>query len=564
LASRGLYSKPVILDVISYFKLLDNYHEGTAVYRILNLPFLEIPDQDVATITLYSHKKTKSVFEALQELSLIPNLSETTRQRVAFLLALVQKHSGAARERGVCEIMISFLEDSGYLKHLVKTGGQDKIDLLNQFYQKLKAFEESTMEPFLKNFMQELNMELESGEEGKLKFDPETGPEMIKVMTIHGAKGLEFKYVFVVSMVDKRFPSIERKDPIELPEDLIKDIKPEGDVHLQEERRLFYVAMTRAKKELYFTSAEDYGGSRAKKLSRFLVELGYKDAEVKDSKENLLSAKKQKPTQRLKAKTQPQYLPSHFSYSQLAAFEKCPLQYKFNFILKVPIKGKSVFSFGKTMHGTLHDFLKLYSEKSNQKDLFGKNADNQMSFKTLSEFYEKNWIDEWYESKKQKEEYRKKGIEIIKDLWDKFEKDPPNILKINDQPALEMPFNLKIGGHTLYGVIDRIDDSKDGITIVDYKTGESKDKLDADSKEQLLIYQIAAQEVLHLRPQKLAYFYLNDGKMMSFLGTDNELETQKEKIIKEIEQIKNSEFDPTPGWQCQYCDFKDICDSAQK
>lgn len=564
LASRGLYSKPVILDVISYFKPLDNYHEGTAVYRILNLPFLEIPDQDVATITLYSHKKTKSVFEALQGLSLIPNLSETTRQRVAFLLALVQKHSGAARERGVCEIMISFLEDSGYLKHLVKTGGQDKIDLLNQFYQKLKAFEESTMEPFLKNFMQELNMELESGEEGKLKFDPETGPEMIKVMTIHGAKGLEFKYVFVVSMVDKRFPSIERKDPIELPEDLIKDIKPEGDVHLQEERRLFYVAMTRAKKELYFTSAEDYGGSRAKKLSRFLVELGYKDAEVKDSKENLLSAKKQKPTQRLKAKTQPQYLPSHFSYSQLAAFEKCPLQYKFNFILKVPIKGKSVFSFGKTMHGTLHDFLKLYSEKSNQKDLFGKNADNQMSFKTLSEFYEKNWIDEWYESKKQKEEYRKKGIEIIKDLWDKFEKDPPNILKINDQPALEMPFNLKIGGHTLYGVIDRIDDSKDGITIVDYKTGESKDKLDADSKEQLLIYQIAAQEVLHLRPQKLAYFYLNDGKMMSFLGTDNELETQKEKIIKEIEQIKNSEFDPTPGWQCQYCDFKDICDSAQK
>jgi len=564
LASRGLYSKPVILDVISYFKLLDNYHEGTAVYRILNLPFLEIPDQDIATITLYSHKKTKSVFEALQELSLIPSLSEITREKVAFLLALVKKHSTAAREKGVCEVMINFLEDSGYLKHLVKTGSQDKIDLLNQFYQKLKAFEESTMEPYLKNFMQELNMELESGEEGKLKFDPELGPEMIKVMTIHGAKGLEFKYVFVVSMVDKRFPSIERKDPIELPEDLIKDIKPEGDVHLQEERRLFYVAMTRAKKELYLTSAEDYGGSRAKKLSRFLVELGHKDAEVKDLKENPLTAKKQSPTQRLKAKTQPQYLPSHFSYSQLAAFEKCPLQYKFNFILKVPIKGKSVFSFGKTMHGTLHEFLKLYSEKSNQKDLFGKNADNKMSFKTLLDFYEKNWIDEWYESKKQKEEYYKKGIEIIKNFWDKFEQNPPNILKINDQPALEMPFNLKIGGHTLYGVIDRIDDPKDGITIVDYKTGESKDKLDADSKEQLLIYQIAAQEVLHIRPQKLAYFYLNDGKMMSFLGTENELETQKEKIIKEIDQIKNSEFDPTPGWQCQYCDFKDICDFAQK
>ena len=76
---------------------------------------------------------------------------------------------------------------------------------------------------------------------------------MIKVMTIHGAKGLELKYVFLINMVDQRFPSIERKDLIEIPSDLIKDIKPIGDIHLQEERRICYVAMTRAKKELYFT-----------------------------------------------------------------------------------------------------------------------------------------------------------------------------------------------------------------------------------------------------------------------------------------------------------------------
>lgn len=577
LASRGLYSKPVILDVISYFKLLDNYHEGTAVYRILNLPFLQIPQQDISTITLYSHKKTKSVFETLQELPLLPNLSEITREKTAFLLALLQKHSSASRDSGVCQIMLSFLEDSGYLKYLVRTSQNDKIDLLNQFYQKLKAFEESSLEPHLKNFMQELNMELESGEDGKLKFDPDIGPEMIKVMTIHGAKGLEFKYVFVVSMVDKRFPSIERKDPIELPEYLIKDIKPEGDVHLQEERRLFYVAMTRAKKELYFTSAQDYGGARAKKLSRFLVELGFKIDEAgqdmpvskraKDRRAGLIGAGSAGETVRHIVPSQ--YLPSHFSYSQLAAFEKCPLQYKFNFILKVPVKGKAVFSFGKTMHATLHDFLMLSGKEksSEQESLFG--ASNQgkkssLTLKTLQDIYEKNWIDEWYESKKQKEEYYKKGREIIKDFWEKFERNPPNILQISGQPALELPFNLKIGGHTLYGVIDRIDDSKEGITIVDYKTGESKDKLDADAKEQLLIYQIAAQEVLHLKPQKLAYFYLNDGKLASFLGTEQETENLKEKIIKEIEQIKNSEFNPTPGWQCQYCDFKDICDWAQR
>lgn len=126
---------------------------------------------------------------------------------------------------------------------------------------------------------------------------------------------------------------------------------------------------------------------------------------------------------------------------------------------------------------------------------------------------------------------------------------------------MELPFNLKIGEHTLYGVIDRIDEEKDRVVIIDYKTGTSKDK---PEKEQLLIYQIAAQEILHLKPKQLAYYYLDDGKIASFLGSEKELQEQKEKILGEIEKIKNSEFEPTPGWQCQYCDFKDICDFAQK
>jgi len=560
LASRGLYSKPVILDIISYFKLLDNYHEGTAVYRILSLPFLEIADADIAAITQYGHKKTRSLFDALQELALIPGVSAKTQEKVAFILSLVKKHSELARGKSVSEVLVSFLEDSGYLKHLIHKNEEEKIDLLNQFYKKVKNFEESNIEPTLKNFMEEMNLELESGEEGKLEFDPEKGPDMIKVMTVHGAKGLEFKYVFIVNMVDRRFPTDQRKDPIELPDSLIKDIKPTGDVHLQEERRLCYVAMTRAKRELYFTSADDYGGQRKKKISRFLAEMKYKvDSEERDGEKIGLLAEKQKRPE-LKNKTQPQYLPAHFSYSQLAAFEKCPLQYKFAFILKVPTRGKSVFSFGKTIHNTLHEFLKSVNE---EKKTTKKSPKNDL-FDELIKLYDKNWIDEWYESRKQKDDYYKKGKDILKEFYKQFEKNPPKILKIDGQPALELPFNLKVGEYTLYGVIDRIDDDKDGIIIIDYKTGQSKDKLDFDAKEQLLIYQIAAQEVLHLKPKQLAYYYVDDGKFASFLGSEKDLQDQKAKIIEEAEKIKNSEFEPTPGWQCQHCDFKDICDHAQK
>jgi DNA helicase-2/ATP-dependent DNA helicase PcrA len=583
LASRGLYSKPIILDLISYFKLLDNYHEGTAVYRILNLPFLEIADADIAAMTQYSHRKTKSLFDALQELPLIPGISAKAQEKVAFILSLIKKHSEIARTKSVSEILVAFLEDSGYLKFLIDKNDEEKIDLLNQFLKKVKSFEEATIEPTLKNFMEEMILELESGEEGKLDFDPEAGPEMIKVMTIHGAKGLEFKYVFLVNMVDRRFPTDQRKDPIELPDEMIKDIKPTGDVHLQEERRLCYVAMTRAKKGLYFTSAEDYGGQRKKKISRFLVEMNYKvgGEEKSETKNGLLaSAFAKAPARQVKIK--PEYLPAHFSYSQLAAFEKCPLQYKFAFVFKVPTRGKAVFSFGKTMHNTLEAFLKWINEDnpsagSGQENLFGEKAKKKMNkkedaFEKLINLYEDNWIDEWYENQKQKDDYFKKGKDILKEFYKQYTKNQPKILKINGAPALEMPFNLKIGEHTLYGVIDRIDDLEEGpstgsgrlCSIIDYKTGQSKDKLDFEAKEQLLIYQIAAQEVLHLKPKQLAYYYLDDGKMASFLGSDQDIAEQKAKILDEIEKIRNSEFEPTPGWQCQYCDFKDICDFAQK
>ena len=573
LASKGLYAKPVVLDVIAYFKLLDNYHESPAVYRILNLPFLEIPYDDIVKITQYGAKNTKSLYETIEMLPLVQGISEKTRDTVSFILSLIKKHGALARERSVSAILVSFLDESGYLRYLVNRDDQDQLDLLSQFYRRIKSFEETALEPSLREFMEEITFEIESGEQGKLEFDPEQGPDMIKVMTIHGAKGLEFKYVFLVNMVDRRFPTTERKDLIELPEDLIKDIKPKCDVHLQEERRICYVAMTRAKKELYFTSAEDYGGARKKRLSRFMVEMGYKDeVEIKSKKsENGLLAEKSVRDERINKKPKFSFLPSHFSFSQLTAFEKCPLQYKFAFILKVPVKGKASFSFGKTMHATLQDFLKQVSGKANQKqeNLFGlKTAEpkkgGSSSLTLIQELYEKNWIGEWYENKKQQEEYYQLGKKIIKEFYNEFSKNPPKILKINNEFALEMPFNLKVNGYTLRGVIDRIDGLDGGVAITDYKTGNAKEKLETDDKDQLLIYQIAAKEVFNMNPKELIYHYLNNNRKVSFLGTEKEIAKMKEKIIQEIEEIKTSDFKATPGWQCAFCDFKDICDFAER
>ena len=79
-----------------------------------------------------------------------------------------------------------------------------------------------------------------------------------------------------------------------------------------------------------------------------------------------------------------------------------------------------------------------------------------------------------------------------------------------------------------------------------------------------MIYQIAAEEIFGLAPKALIYHYLNDNKKASFLGSEKEKSELKEKILQEIEAIKNSDFTATPGWQCSFCDFRDICDFAER
>ncbi len=580
LASRGLYTQPVILDIISYFKMLDNYHESSALNRLLNLPILDISWEDLAKINRFSQKKGQSTYETLNEILLVKGLTKKTIQQVGFLLDLIKKHSKESRSRNVNEIFLSFLKDSGYLKYIIKREGEKEVELITQFYKKLKTFEENEIEPTVSNFIQQLNMELESGETGALDFETEKGPDTVRIMTIHGAKGLEFKYVFIPNLVDKRFPTIERKEPIEIPQKLIKEILPKGDIHLQEERRLFYVAMTRAKKGLFFSSADDYGGSRKKKPSRFLEELINKRQSLVseiNKRQSLISEPlildstkiTSVATRVMERGKKIKALSLYFSYSQFIAFENCPLQYRFSHILRVPRRGTAVFSFGKTIHNSLYQFVKLFVEKQEigQKDFFQSvsvsllKIDQKKELKNILEIYENKWLDEWYEDKKQKEEYYKLGKKILKDFLKDFIKNPPKIKTVQGVLGLEMGFRLKIKDDIIRGTIDRVDELPDGsIEIIDYKTGRGKEKLQKEDKEQLLLYQLAGKQILGKMPEKLSYYYLNENKKLSFISTEQEREEFKEEISRKIKRIRKSDFKATPGWHCKFCDFKDICE----
>jgi len=572
LSSRGLYAKPVIMDVISYLKLLDDYHESMAVFRILNLPIFKFTQPELVNLNYLARKKALSLFTVLKDVN--GKLGKEVQIKIDQALNLISKHTALTREKDVREVILAFLNDSGYLKHLTSQAEQksrEEVGYLKHFIKRVQIFEANSDDKSVRAFLAEFQIEIDAGEQGSLPFDPDSGPEAIKIMTVHGAKGLEFKYVFISNMVDKRFPTIERREAIKIPDELVKEILPEGDIHLEEERRLFYVAMTRAREQIYFSWASDYGGVRKKRPSRFLAELKLikVDEKKKVTKAETLAKISPKPNIKKDSTATDYKLPFYLSYSQLSAFSSCPYKYRFSYVLKVPTRGKYIFSFGKTMHLTLQKLFELLNEKKGlgQGDLFGGGTegnlkrgqrDAKISLDEIIKIYEGTWIDSWYDTEAQKEKYRKLGKNILKEFYNKHKDNWPETI------LLEKNFNIKIKAdkeyYTVRGAIDRVDKINNKVKIIDYKTGRPKKKLTAEDKEQLLIYQLAIQDLFKYEVDCLSFYYLDNNSEIEFLGTDKELEKIKVKIISNIREIRKGEFLPKPGPLCAFCDFREICE----
>jgi len=541
-ANKGLYKKPIIVDILSYMRLLDNAHDSSSLYRSLTLPKFHLSHQELSSLLEYAHQKTLSLYESLTPALTLADVSQDSKNKIRSLQELLTKHSALAKTATATEMMIHIIMDLGLemkLKEETLENAQNR-ELLDQFYKKIEGFEKQNEHKDLHAFLESLELEIQAGSEGDIKFDPNLGPESVKVLTVHSAKGLEFKYVFIINLVDQRFPTRARGETIEIPTALVKDILPEGDFHLQEERRLFYVAMTRAKRGLYLSWAKDYGGKTVKKPSQFLLETGLVPSEKVNKATGKVVFSKTDPSTSSgpngKNKVVYKKLPTRFSYSALNDFNSCPLQYKYKHYLKLPTAGSHHQSFGITIHKVFEDFLKLYKNNLalSQTDLFGKKASDAPlpTEKILADLYEKNWIDDWYKNKAQKEEYRKEGKKMLGAFYGHLKSQKPK------PKLIEQFFKLKLGDYDFVGKIDRADETPAGLAIIDYKTGKApKNKTDID---QLHIYQWACQELLKQKVGSLKYWYLqseNDGFKEEELATTEEITDLKKRLSSTIEDI---------------------------
>jgi len=209
LSSRGLYSNPLILDLISYFRVLLNFYDSLNFYRVLRMLPFNFSLEEVSQISHFADKKGISLFEAVENNYLLNKFTAETKEKVKKLTSLLRKHYQLSKEKSVAEVFVHIINDLDYAKHLEGNDEEalKRWDLIYQFYQKAKEFESTQKDSRLVSFIEQIQMEMEAGEEGAFKTDLNNKFDAVKVMTVHSAKGLEFKYVFVVNLVRRKFPS---------------------------------------------------------------------------------------------------------------------------------------------------------------------------------------------------------------------------------------------------------------------------------------------------------------------------------------------------------------------
>jgi len=575
LTASGLYREPIVLDLLSFLRLTAQQYDNVAWFRLWRLPMLGLSEADIHVLTDYAHKKKVDYIQLMRGVSTLHNVSDAGRTIITNLLGWLEQAWNTAKTEVPTRIMVKFLEDSGYLQYLtheIETNNSSQatrqIFQLKKFLESCAEFEKTVADPHVAHLVTYFDAIQEAGDAGAL-YQPEETPESVNIMTVHRSKGLEFKYVFVVNVAEGRFPSARRGEGLTLPAELIHEVLPSGDYHFQEERRLFYVAMTRAKERLILTSAKNYGGKLEKKVSRFLVEANLAAAPLKGKRVSVTETISNFGIEKTASAEFNYPLPTTYSFSQMRSYETCPYQYKLGTILHIPAPTTHHLSYGNTIHNTLHQFYVQVQQlnQAQQDSLFDLPVQTKPtgvvkvpSLQTLLELYEACWQPDGYPSKQEKNKYFAKGKEELTTFYE------TNDGQWTVPTALEKGFKIKVGDYIISGRIDRVDSLLDNsLHIIDYKTGKPKEKLAKEDKEQLLLYHLVAQklpEYRNLGPVgKLSFYYLTNNQSVDFVADPEDLQEWHSKMITIIDGIQARDFTPKPDKiTCSYCPFKTICE----
>lgn len=562
-----LFRQPEIKDLIGYLQVLQNFENNVAMFRIFSMDYFALDARDIAAMAIFARKRNISLFEAGEVVSgirtpegvEIPVVSDATKEGVRRIVDMIRRHLRLLTKETAGQILFYFLSDTGMMKHILDYSApmDEKIArAISKFFSKLKTYETDHADASVPAVLDWIELSMELGESPLANDSDWMANDEVNILSVHGSKGLEFPVVFLVNLVSARFPTVERREQIPIPEDLIKEELPAGDYHVEEERRLCYVGMTRARDILYLTAANFYGeGKREKKLSQFVYEVIGEKAIVSPSLQPAqMSLLDWKPalSKSVPETVHPNISITYLSYSQIDMFRLCPLHYKLRYILNIPTPVSASLSFGTSIHDALHDFYELHA------------AGERVTKPLLLTLLASRWRTEGYGQKQYETEMKKRGELYLSEY---FDREFDNATKI---AALEQPFTIPVthAGKTIKigGKIDRVDLLPDGtLEIIDYKTGRMPTKREVDANLQLSMYAIAASEIPTLpfgkKPEdiKLSLYFFDTQTKMSTVRTADQLTREKAAIIDIAGQIETSEFRCSGNQLCRDCEYALFC-----
>ncbi len=561
--SSGLYHQEEVSVLISFLGAITNFEDSLNLFNLATSDIYNLPQIDAIKILSYAKKKTRPLHYVLDKIETIAQSElEVTKQSKLIIKKLLKDLSDAidaSRKEKTGKILYSFLKNTEYLTRLDKKSqleGQIKIQNIAKFFEKIKEFETLAKVDSPMQFMEYLDALRGAGDDpATVEFDPDL--DAVNVMTVHGSKGLEFPVVFMVNLVSDRFPARARSEQIEVPTELIKEATVD-DWHIEEERRLFYVGVTRAKEKLYFSWSSDVGGKRLKKISPFVLE-------ALDKPKSKIAQPSLSPLEKIE-----KFAPNPPITKQTAFFDvdvlkltqgsiddylTCAFKYRYVHVLKLPIAKHHAIVYGSAIHTSVAAFN---NSRKNGKPI---------TLSQLLQVFENAWDSGGFLAVEHEEKRKIQGKLALKNFYKRESKSK------TIPTLIEHPFRFSILGVTLVGRFDRVDiKSNKKVHIIDYKSSENIDqkRAIAQAKEstQLALYSLYYYKKHKIIPEKVSLYFLETGIVGEYSPTLKDLEKVEKLITETANNIKRdskkSQFKANPKYfgrvpACNYCAYNTIC-----
>ena len=618
-----MFASPAVADLLSYLRVAESPDtSGTEIFRLLRRHGMA--ERNIIAVTERASRKAWNagggrhdyVFETLREYG---RLEVTQKPEVEEILGQLDAIITCARRSTVVETVydIMMVHSDVYRRSVQSGTPQDRRNLamLNDFYKIAEEYQNVFSGGQLSDFLGYVSiietLEPETEEDT-------TASDAVNVLTIHKSKGKEFPIVFVTDLADGRFPLKYTEKMFTIPAELLRPtgtLPDSKELHMDEERRLLYVSMTRAMNRLFLVYPVRYEGLvRDKKPSKFLQELDCERnplIEVSDFAESdFQDAGGENPTERLKARLQTEAAGAinrmhlgtavrrivelsrvrHFerhgsldgfdpadilktdmsdldlssglegrktrltdrdslvlSASSINTYSNCPLQYKFQNVLRVPQARGAALDLGNVVHAAAEN---LAARKA---------AGEELTPEIGHEAVKLHWVPHSYQNRTEEESMMERAKRMAGRYveWENASR--------NELVGTEIRFKVEIDGFKFRGRIDRLErNPAGGYEVVDYKTGKGipvpKSRVAEDI--QLNMYAKAVEKTRGELPAKASLFYLEHDKILEYEITPESVASAVETITGIAEDIAGERFDPTPGPSaCRFCRYANICDA---